>query len=181
MVWIVFDVYRGIRLSLNIPFQIPLSALRHSALYPNPLAIPWDLWSKDIYFLKEGGPAASYKMSGGRLIDLTCSSDSHCTVSLFDLNRSRAGVPVMTRPDSSIDDDQSSHLIKSDVFPLGEISIKQPRPVYVASRSLSLGEYIPRFLILDDERIMIWARRDPEAPGMTAEEHRAHKLIVLSF
>jgi hypothetical protein len=144
---------------LEIPFQVPLSSLLRSAMYPDSLAIPWDAWSRDVYFVKETYPQIRYHMSGERLIHLTHSSNSHCVLSLFDLNRSRATALDTTDPNLSVDGDQLVHVMESQVLPLGEIRMERPRPVHVASRSLSLGEYLVTYLICDDEHIVIKAVR----------------------
>ncbi|KAF9510322.1 hypothetical protein BS47DRAFT_1487506 [Hydnum rufescens UP504] len=180
MSWVVYEVHYAGRESLNTPFQVPLSSLHHSAIYPNPLEIPWDAWSKGVYFVKEARGEVSSKMSGGRHIHLTHSSDSHYTVSLLDLNRYRAGA-LGTNADSSIDDEQSRDPIKSDVFSLGEMRVGHRFPVHVASRSLSLGGYRPSPLICDDECIIIHAFPPPEASPVFAEEYKFDKLIILSF
>ncbi|KAF9504923.1 hypothetical protein BS47DRAFT_1386114 [Hydnum rufescens UP504] len=163
----------GVEDYLQIPFQVPVSSLLCSAMYPNPLAIPWDVWSKDVYFSKDNDTQIPYWMNGGRFVHLTLSSNSHRVVSLFDLNRSRAAALGTTNADSSVGDGQSAHIIESPVFPLGEIRMERPCPIHVASRSLGLGEYHPRHLLCDDEHIImrIFHEFDPDD----------EKLVILSF
>jgi hypothetical protein len=117
------------------PFQAPLSCFCRSATYPNPLAISWDAWSKDVYFLKEDGVGHPCEISGGRFVGLIDSSDPHCPVSLSDLNRFRADAPGTTSPGLSIDDDLLLHVIESHIFPFGQLRVEYPDPVHVASRS----------------------------------------------
>ncbi|KAF9510336.1 hypothetical protein BS47DRAFT_1348137, partial [Hydnum rufescens UP504] len=86
-----------------------------------------------VYFPREDIPVTLRGMSGGRVIYVTDSTKSHCTVSLFDLNGSRG------------------------VCPRGEQRMERPDPVHVASRSISSGEYRLERFICDDEHIIIWA------------------------
>ncbi|KAF9504920.1 hypothetical protein BS47DRAFT_1400884 [Hydnum rufescens UP504] len=74
---IIWSVALGIQDRLQIPFQVPVSSLLRSAMYPNPLVIPWDVWSKDVYFLENNDAQIPFRMNGGRFIHLKLSSDRH--------------------------------------------------------------------------------------------------------
>jgi hypothetical protein len=141
--------------AFDILFRVPLSCFRHSSNHPNPLAIPWDAWTKGVFFLK-GEYGDFRETNGGRVIDLTHPSDSLYTVSLLDLNRYRAVALGRPNGDSPPDDDPSSDPTKSDVFPLGEIRVERRAPAHVTSRSFSLKGYSPSFLLCEDEHIIIW-------------------------
>ncbi|KAF9510338.1 hypothetical protein BS47DRAFT_1487518 [Hydnum rufescens UP504] len=165
---------------LDLQFQVPLSSFCYPAVHPNPLMIPWDAWSKDVYSLKENGPGLPCEMSGGRLIRVISLSDSDCIVSLSDLNRSRAGVPDLATPDLSIDDDLILHVLESDIFTLGELRMERPGPIPVAARFLSLGGgYLVNCIFCDEEHIIIWAFK-PQPAGR-APEYKSDRLIILSF
>ncbi|KAF9511744.1 hypothetical protein BS47DRAFT_1139548 [Hydnum rufescens UP504] len=160
--------FHGPSTGLVLLFQVPVSSLSHLSVHPTPSGLPWGAWSKDVYFFNKRGEGMSSEMSGGRLIHMTPSSGWLWTLSLFDLNRSRAGAAGMTRVHSSVDDHQLERVKESATFPLGSVQ--------VASRSLNLKECRLQDLICDDEHVIIHA-----APIRTTSAHNGDKLIILSF
>jgi hypothetical protein len=97
-------------------------------------------------------------MHGGRLIRWRHSRepDLRCHVSLFDLDHSRAGRLGMTDPDPWTDN-PPFHLINSNLSH-GEIRMKHPPPVHVASRSFQLNRScFPTQMVCDDEHMVFWA------------------------
>lgn len=141
-------------------YIIPLSVFRHSAKYENPLEVPWDAWSKDVFVMDlRMGPYDKYDIWGGRLIMFHYSSESPCSISLFDFNQSRADGQRSTSTDSPTYD-QSPDAIESEPFRGVQRSMERSPPVLAASRTLSLelarGYYSKDFMC-DDEHIAIWA------------------------
>jgi hypothetical protein len=142
-------------------FHVPLSFFRRSPTQRDTLEIPWEVWSKGVYF--HPPPGTGYDMSGGRLINYACSDGSSdeddwaLEVSLFDLNRSRVGRVSMTDADPSTDYPLSDAR-KRDPFRGGKkVIMKGPLPDYLASRSVNLdGSGLTPHLICDDEHILLW-------------------------
>jgi hypothetical protein len=136
---------------------VPLSSLRRSSMYGDALAIPWEVWSKDVYFQNDFG--GDYEISGGRLIHFTHSREqlgSHFHVSVFDLNRFRAAGIGRTSADARTDC-APFHAIKLDVLP-GEIQMERSLHNHLASRSFALHVSPSRPRVLcDDEHNLFWA------------------------
>jgi hypothetical protein len=155
LVWRVHD-FLPAQMS-EVQFHVPLSSLRRSPIHGDALAIPWEVWSKDVYF--HDLPGIHYQMSGGRLMRFTHFTDSSevdpgWDMMLFDLNRSRAGRLSATR-ENSCADYAPFHALKSDVL-CGEIRMKCRPPVPLVSRSFTSGGslFSP---ICADEHVMLWA------------------------
>ncbi|KAF9514407.1 hypothetical protein BS47DRAFT_1485129 [Hydnum rufescens UP504] len=158
---------------------VPLSSLHCSPMYGDALAIPWQVWSKDVYFQRDHGK--DFQISAGRLVSFGRSprSSLHWEVSLFDLNRSRAG-RLGERGANPWPYYAPSHVIKSGIL-RSEIQTEGPYPVHLATRTLSLDGslYYPAYMICDDEHIVFWAL------AIDQYEHGGvpfvNKLIVLTL
>ncbi|KAF9512480.1 hypothetical protein BS47DRAFT_1382975 [Hydnum rufescens UP504] len=162
-------------------FHVPLSSLRCSSMDGDALEIPWETWSKG--FCSQNGAGGECKMSGGRLIYFPSSFGRrpHPYVSLFDLNRSRAGKLSRPSPDPRTDYARSQ-AIKLDLRP-GEIRMERPHPAHLTSRSFTVDDslYAPR-VACDDEHIVFWGSRRMAADGDEDEDSvLAHKLIILTM
>jgi hypothetical protein len=141
---------------LTARFDVPLSSLRRYPMDGDASAIPWEVWSKDVYF-RQG--RMHYEMIGGRLIHFRYPfmTDSPCRVSLFDLNRPRARGPGVISADPW-KDYAPPHAIRSNrLTDPGEIRMGRPPPVPLVSRNVSLdGSFLPPRVICDDEHIIFW-------------------------
>ncbi|KAF9510346.1 hypothetical protein BS47DRAFT_1409101 [Hydnum rufescens UP504] len=149
--WISWVQARGRKPNFTFLYLLFVALLLHG----DALAIPWEVWSKDVYFENNRG---DYGISGGRVIRFTHSPeqlDSHCQVSLFDLNRFRAARLGRISGDPGTENGPL-HAVKSDVLPR-EIRMECPLPIYLASRSFSLhGSPLRPYILCDDEHIVFW-------------------------
>jgi len=143
---ILWDLYDSAQ-RLKLQFHVPLSSLRRIPTYGDALAIPWETWSKDVCFTK--APRKNYAIGGERLIRFTLQPGSHCEVSAFDLNQSRAGRLGTTSADPQTDYARF-HPIKSDSWP-DEITMERSYPAYLASRSFSLHDSVFHPLMVCDD------------------------------
>ncbi|KAF9511758.1 hypothetical protein BS47DRAFT_1139874 [Hydnum rufescens UP504] len=127
----------------DVEFLVPLSSLHRMPMYGDALEIPWEVWSKDVYF-HDG----HYQMSGGRLIRWTSDREyfANFNMTLFDLNRSRAGRLGVTSADSCTDYTQL----------YSEIEMGRPPPAPLASRSFKWRARLD-YQICGDEHVIFWA------------------------
>jgi hypothetical protein len=151
LVWRVHD-FRPPQRS-EVQFHVPLSSLRRSPMHGDALAIPWEVWSKDVYFHDAHG--IDYQMSGGRLMGFRDSyKKPHWHMMLFDLNRSRAGRLSATNANLCTDL-APLHALQADVL-CGGIRMEHPPPVPLVSRSFTSRASLcdP---IFGDEHVIFWA------------------------
>jgi len=154
--------------ALGVTFHVPVCSLRRPPVCGDALEIPWEVWSRGVHF-QNTIDHDDYGISGERLIRLTASREFglRCHVSLFDLNRSRAGRLDSTSANREADY-TPFHVIKSDVL-YGEMRMARPPPVPLATRSFSLdGLSYPPCVIYDDEHMVFWTPRHSVVPGAGA-------------